>query len=275
MKNAFHVIVGVLFCGFANAQNSPLRITPPADVGYYQPKLDNAEGLFVAVEGADAVLHIKIVGVSPGITTDVFAETFSVMELSGRVATPSGVRNMNRNYLLRENAGWSQAADAVVGTEWIFIIKGNREVADPILRMHSVVDGVVLHHGNDQTLVDIDDRGNLATSPSYNTCEQSEFLDRYNARADLREVLMFTCADGSQWRAGNDRPADYVETPVTVEKFMNTVSRHLNTVRYSDPNLSSGFRAIAFDKSLKPENRLDDMNRFGDDVFRFILEETP
>jgi len=261
-----------LFISSAIAQQSALKV-PESMPPVYQARLDNAATFFEAIEDADAVIHVVIDHAVALVTTDGFAESFSILHVNGVVATGDGVEALPASYKLRLPGGMGSHAAKMEGTEWVYFVKNNRIDYNPIRRSHTVREGVVYSHRNSTKAIrSISESGVMYEGPRFNTCEQAEYLERYNPDEDLSLVLSFTCADGSQWNAGNDRPDDYVESPVTPELVLAMASEYLARHNLPTPDLSRGVGPVSHDVSLRPENRLGEWSEFRDDIYRLMLE---
>jgi len=264
-------LISFSFLHIALAQESQdLFVVPsPSNIPIYKPPLDKARTFYEALLDADAIAHVRISSAEEHKTVDRVGESFAVLKMSGTVATPRGVQNIPSQFKIRAPLRWSRS----VNTEWILFIQGNRLEHDPIRRRLRVKDGIVYHHAQTtRPIISMSETGHLEVMPSFNTCDISEYHERYNPNEDLDLVLDFTCADGSQWTRGNDRPADYVEQTITPQYLMEQASNYLNRHNLPAPDLSAGIGEIDDTRPLNMQNQLSEWNELRDNMKRRFME---
>jgi len=196
---------------------------------------------------------------------DVFAEAYTVLSLSGVVATPDGPKEIPRKYRLRTSASW--ADKALINSEYIFFIINNRKRYDPIVRLLPVRSGIVHHHVQSlKKIISITANGELLTESKFNKCDIGEYHTYYNSEESLDNVLEFTCADGTQWVRGNERPDAYIERSIKKIELMRLASNYLRDRKLPSPDLSSGYAAIV-NKPLHKSTKINEWSNFRDEIF--------
>ena len=256
------VLLSALYAGTSVAQNNS---EPPPDyrpVVPQPPPLDTQAAvsrpseLIEAIEQADIVINATIVHATSHLARGGLVEPYSVLHLEGDYATAEGPKALPGRYLIRVPGAWTSYNDPV-GQKGVFFISKNGETYNPVLKEFPVDDlgritiqGVVL-------INNITPSGHLAYGESlYNSCDISEYHERYNADEDLNNVESFTCENGTQWVRGNDAPADYnPDQGVTAQGLLNFVSFHYRDTNFAEPNVRRGLEQPPTGP-LKPSNQL-------------------
>jgi len=132
-----------LFAEMLSANEKPLNV-PSGKPPTAEITIDSSQTFYEAISHVDLIVLATIDEISAHVTDDIFAEAYTVLSLSGVVATPDGPKEIPRKYRLRTSVSW--ADKALINSEYIFFIINNRKRYDPIVRLLPVRSGIVHHH---------------------------------------------------------------------------------------------------------------------------------
>jgi len=237
---------------------------------FYDRPLDPSASYFEIFDDADIIMSAQIESVEGKVTDDIYSELYALLRVSGQIATPNGLIEVPQNYFIRAPFSWAE--ESSIGANFIFFIKNNLLTFNPIRRAYPVKNNII-HHNifTDKPLLMIDSIGEIRTTPNFNTCDISEYHKFYNANEPLENIVKFTCANGTQWIRGNDKPIDYVERNMTSTALLASASLYMRSHNISAPVVTVG-RAEEANQPLRRESKLTDLNRFRDEIFRQYIE---